>query len=223
MWCQKCNKAYEDGAEVCEKCGQRLVEYTPIVDADGEDVLFMSNESPVEEQEAFEEKIRDEGLFDREPKLLITVIGEEEALNTMEMLEQNKIPSMKKPAEAHSANEECDNDFNLEEMELIDGQQEDEDYAAEFSALCEEALEGEELYDIFVPAGCFSQALRLVIEQEQGDVFSEDESLYRPVEEGDEDDFEHDREAEETAQSDESNDRQQKKGGFFGFFFKGEK
>ena len=180
MWCRKCNKFYDTESDTCEKCGQKLEDYTPIVESDEDDVLFLSNESkenvdepetPVQESKtaAFAEM-----LFDGEPKLLITVIGEDEAARTMELLEQNNIPSMKKEAQIHTADEECDNDFEGEELEFID-EEESEDYKAEFSALCDEALEGEELYDIFVPAECFSDALRIVIEDEQAEEGASDD------------------------------------------------
>lgn len=175
MWCRKCNKFYDTESDTCEKCGQKLEDYTSIVENDGDDVLFLSNE-PQGESEQSETAAKDsenslyaEMLFDGEPKLLITVIGEDEAARIMELLEQNNVPSMKKEAQAHTADEECDNDFEGEELELIDGREESEDYEAEFSALCDEALEGEELYDIFVPAECFSNALRIVIEDEQAE------------------------------------------------------
>ena len=178
MWCQKCNKYYDTDAETCEKCGEKLIDYTPIVEDDREDVLFMSNLSPDEPEEQKTEVKTAEAapLFDGEPKLLITVIGSGEADRITEMLEQNKIPSMKKEAEVHTSTEECDNDFDPEELEALDGEEQDEDYAAEFSALCDEALEGEELYDIFVPAGCFSEGLMLVIEDEQGDSVGDEAS-----------------------------------------------
>ena len=51
MWCQKCNKYYDTDAETCEKCGEKLIDYTPIVEDDREDVLFMSNLSPDEPEE----------------------------------------------------------------------------------------------------------------------------------------------------------------------------
>ena len=161
MWCRKCNKFYDTESDTCEKCGQKLEDYTPIVES----------ETPVQESKtaAFAEM-----LFDGEPKLLITVIGEDEAARTMELLEQNNIPSMKKEAQIHTADEECDNDFEGEELEFID-EEESEDYKAEFSALCDEALEGEELYDIFVPAECFSDALRIVIEDEQAEEGASDD------------------------------------------------
>ena len=174
MWCRKCNKFYDTESDTCEKCGQKLEDYTPIVESDEDDVLFLSNEPKQndDEPETAAQQSKTpfaEMLFDGEPKLLITVIGEDEAARTMELLEQNNIPSMKKEAQVHTADEECDNDFEGEELEFIDEQEESEDYEAEFSALCDEALEGEELYDIFVPAECFSDALRIVIEDEQAD------------------------------------------------------
>lgn len=174
MWCRKCNKFYDTDSDTCEKCGQKLEDYTPIVENDEEDVLFLSNEPKENDDEAeiAEQESKTpfaEMLFDGEPKLLITVIGEDEAARTMELLEQNNIASMKKEAQVHTADEECDNDFEGEELEFIDEQEESEDYEAEFSALCDEALEGEELYDIFVPAECFSNALRIVIEDEQAE------------------------------------------------------
>lgn len=180
MWCRKCNKFYDTESDTCEKCGQKLEDYTPIVESDEDDVLFLSNESkenvdepetPVQESKT---AVFAEMLFDGEPKLLITVIGEDEAARTMELLEQNNIPSMKKEAQIHTADEECDNDFEGEELEFID-EEESEDYKAEFSALCDEALEGEELYDIFVPAECFSDALRIVIEDEQAEEGASDD------------------------------------------------
>ncbi len=81
-----------------KKCGEKFIDYTPIVEDDREDVLFMSNLSPDEPEEQKTEVKTAEAapLFDGEPKLLITVIGSGEADRITEMLEQNKIPSMKK-------------------------------------------------------------------------------------------------------------------------------
>lgn len=171
MWCKNCNKSYDTDGDTCEKCGAKLEEYTPIIESDNDDVVFLTNDlpdEPREECETLENKNNlSEMLFDGEPKLLITVIGDDEAQRIIELLEQNKIPSMKKDAEPHTADESCDNDFEGSERELLDLEEADEDYEAEFSALCDEALDGERLYDIFVPAECLSNALRIVIEDEQ--------------------------------------------------------
>lgn len=87
MWCQNCNIEFEDGFTVCLNCGNKLVDYKPIVDdVSGED------ETPdLPRIDDADEKLS--------LQLLVSFPDEEGADELVENLKGINIPALKKASD----------------------------------------------------------------------------------------------------------------------------
>lgn len=97
LLCPNCNKQYDDGFTVCALCGQKLIDYKPLVT---EEELEAAADTMLGEEDnlpgAFvAEKV---DLDENEPQLLVTVDDRVEAERIMTLLEDLHIPCLKKSA-----------------------------------------------------------------------------------------------------------------------------
>lgn len=237
MWCENCNKQFEDDVTVCPECGSKLVEYTPILSEDTD--LFGINEEyddVIDENEEQEAQLEIETV----PQLLVTVIGEKEAKRIIAFLDENRIPAFEKIS---------DEQFP-EELENIYWDEENTDDVDEEDLIVEEVTPPEveqteisgdtALYDIFVPEDIFPEAMALILENDQDNdttliedieeiaMNTENDEIYEDseIEQDDQSNQETDdslevQEYDETESMDEVNDNKEKsKGGFWGLFKK---
>lgn len=131
MICPRCNREYDKEFDHCLVCNVPLTEYTSILDE--EDSLLTPGET---EQPA----LADENL----PELLVTVIGEQEARETVDLLQGMNIP-----------------------------------------CLCRKNQEGEDWFDLLVPACYFNDGFALLEQMAQAEEQPDDEELPDDVEQPD--------------------------------------
>lgn len=171
MWCENCKRQFETEEENCPECGNKLVDYTPILDEDAELFGINENDETASQEITTDEEIQIE--LEAKSQLLVTVIGLIEAKRIIKLLTENRIPAFEKVSAEQNLSglDELDFDEDYDDDFFDDIELDDEDLIKETLTPPElaedQVLDFEEtLYDIFVPEADFPEAMSLMLEKD---------------------------------------------------------